>query len=144
MNKIVASGAVGSGHYAFVLVHNHPSGGPAPSEVDIRLTRRLAEGVRILQINMLDHEPPKKNSNRSWAFTIFHTLTPPWSWSQGLSSMTCGRSSYQSASSSYGGETCSPQIANVEELLASQDRERLFSPTNSDLLSLIACDERDR
>ena len=26
-----------------------------PSEADMRLTRRLAEGARILQINMLDH-----------------------------------------------------------------------------------------
>jgi DNA repair protein RadC len=26
--------------YAFVLVHNHPSGDPAPSEADVRLTRR--------------------------------------------------------------------------------------------------------
>ena len=41
--------------YAFVLVDNHPSGHPAPSEVDIRLTRRLADGARILQINMADH-----------------------------------------------------------------------------------------
>jgi hypothetical protein len=31
------------------------TGDPAPSEADIRLTRRLAEGARILQINMLDH-----------------------------------------------------------------------------------------
>jgi DNA repair protein RadC len=38
-----------------VLVHNHASGEPAPSEADIRLTRRLAEGARILQINMIDH-----------------------------------------------------------------------------------------
>jgi DNA repair protein RadC len=36
-------------------VHNHPSGSLAPSDADIRLTRRLAEGARILQINMLDH-----------------------------------------------------------------------------------------
>jgi len=28
---------------------------PVPSEADLRLTRRLAEGARILQINMLDH-----------------------------------------------------------------------------------------
>jgi DNA repair protein RadC len=33
---------IGRSAYAFVLVHNHPSGDPAPSEVDIRLTRRLA------------------------------------------------------------------------------------------------------
>src|ERR1700758_4174103 len=35
--------------YAFVLGHNHPSGNPTPSEADIRLTRRLTEGARILQ-----------------------------------------------------------------------------------------------
>jgi DNA repair protein RadC len=46
---------IGQSAYAFVLVHNHPSGNPAPSEADIRLTRRLSEGARILQINMLDH-----------------------------------------------------------------------------------------
>src|SRR5260370_24948298 len=28
---------------------------PSPSEADVRLTRRLAEGARIFQINMLDH-----------------------------------------------------------------------------------------
>jgi DNA repair protein RadC len=43
------------GAYAFVLAHNHPSGDPSPSEADIRLTRRLVEGARILQINILDH-----------------------------------------------------------------------------------------
>jgi DNA repair protein RadC len=46
---------IGQSAYALVLAHNHPSGNPAPSEADIRLTRRLTEGARILQINMLDH-----------------------------------------------------------------------------------------
>ena len=41
--------------FAFVLAHNHPSGEPTPSEADIRLTRRLVEGARILQVNMVDH-----------------------------------------------------------------------------------------
>jgi DNA repair protein RadC len=41
--------------YGFVLVHNHPSGDSSPSDADFRLTRRLGEGARILQINMLDH-----------------------------------------------------------------------------------------
>jgi DNA repair protein RadC len=45
---------IGQSAYAFVLVHNHPSGESTPSDADIRLTRRLAEGARILQINMLD------------------------------------------------------------------------------------------
>jgi DNA repair protein RadC len=46
---------IGQSAFAFVLVHNHPSGNPAPSEADIRLSRIVAEGARILQINMLDH-----------------------------------------------------------------------------------------
>ena len=46
---------IGQSAYAFVLVHNHPSGDVTPSEADMRLTRRLSEGARILQINMLDH-----------------------------------------------------------------------------------------
>ena len=41
--------------YAFVVVHNHPSGDPSPSEADIRLTRRISEGARLLQIHFLDH-----------------------------------------------------------------------------------------
>jgi len=41
--------------YGFVLIHNHPSGDPSPSDADFRLTRRLGQGARILQINMLDH-----------------------------------------------------------------------------------------
>ncbi len=41
--------------FAFVLVHNHPSGDPAPSEADRRLTVRLAEGARLLQVQLLDH-----------------------------------------------------------------------------------------
>ncbi len=41
--------------FAFILVHNHPSGDPSPSEADHRLTRRLAEAAQLLQINLLDH-----------------------------------------------------------------------------------------
>lgn len=41
--------------YAFILVHNHPSGDPTPSEADRRLTTRLAEAARLLQIQLLDH-----------------------------------------------------------------------------------------
>ena len=41
--------------YSFILAHNHPSGDPSPSEADLRLTRRLSEAARILQIQMLDH-----------------------------------------------------------------------------------------
>ncbi|MBV8901595.1 MAG: DNA repair protein RadC [Verrucomicrobia bacterium] len=41
--------------YAFVLAHNHPSGDPSPSEADLRLTRKVGDAARLLQIQMLDH-----------------------------------------------------------------------------------------
>ena len=41
--------------YSFILVHNHPSGDPSPSEADLRLTRRINEASRILQLNLVDH-----------------------------------------------------------------------------------------
>jgi DNA repair protein RadC len=41
--------------FAFILVHNHPSGDPNPSEADRRLTIRLNEASKLLQIQMLDH-----------------------------------------------------------------------------------------
>ncbi|HEY6056905.1 MAG TPA: DNA repair protein RadC, partial [Candidatus Limnocylindrales bacterium] len=40
---------------ALVVVHNHPSGDPAPSPEDVRITRELAEAGRLLDIELLDH-----------------------------------------------------------------------------------------
>lgn len=41
--------------FAVIVVHNHPSGDPTPSEADHRLTRRLAEAAQLLQIALVDH-----------------------------------------------------------------------------------------
>lgn len=40
---------------AVILVHNHPSGDPTPSDADVSCTRRLAEAGRVLGIDVLDH-----------------------------------------------------------------------------------------
>jgi len=40
---------------AIIIVHNHPSGDPSPSQQDIRLTRDLAEAGRNLRITLHDH-----------------------------------------------------------------------------------------
>lgn len=47
--------AISHGAYAFVLVHNHPSGDPTPSEADRALTRRIREAADLMQIHLLDH-----------------------------------------------------------------------------------------
>lgn len=41
--------------YAVILIHNHPSGDPAPSQADHRLTRQLRDAAALLQIQLLDH-----------------------------------------------------------------------------------------
>lgn len=40
---------------AIIVVHNHPSGDPSPSQQDIRLTRDLAEAGRNLKVALHDH-----------------------------------------------------------------------------------------
>jgi len=47
--------AVIASAYAVIVVHNHPSGDPSPSQADHSLTRRLAEAAELLQIKLLDH-----------------------------------------------------------------------------------------
>ncbi|MFO7871362.1 MAG: DNA repair protein RadC [Kiritimatiellia bacterium] len=40
---------------AVVLVHNHPSGDPRPSQEDLRITRQLVQAGKIVDIKVLDH-----------------------------------------------------------------------------------------
>jgi DNA repair protein RadC len=47
--------AILAGAYALILMHNHPSGDPSPSDADRRLTKNIREAASILQINLLDH-----------------------------------------------------------------------------------------
>lgn len=51
----VFRGAVAEGARAVVLVHNHPSGDPGPSDEDLGLTRRLVTAGRSLGVGVLDH-----------------------------------------------------------------------------------------
>ena len=38
-----------------ILLHNHPSGVPVPSDADIRVTRKLAEACGIVGVELRDH-----------------------------------------------------------------------------------------
>merc|ERR1711969_436315 len=40
---------------ALILVHNHPSGDPTPSEADITMTRRISEAAVALGLTLHDH-----------------------------------------------------------------------------------------
>ncbi|MBI2144357.1 DNA repair protein RadC [Candidatus Woesearchaeota archaeon] len=52
---------------AIILVHNHPSGDPVPSEEDRRITAVLKEAGRLLNIEVLDHVIIGKNAHYSFA-----------------------------------------------------------------------------
>lgn len=43
------------GTTALLVAHNHPSGDPAPSSEDARLTDRLAHAADVIDIPLLDH-----------------------------------------------------------------------------------------
>ena len=53
--KIVAKFAVDAMAACVILVHNHPSGNLNPSPEDISLTKRIREGLSLLDIHLLDH-----------------------------------------------------------------------------------------
>lgn len=49
-----------------ILVHNHPSGNPSPSEEDIQVTKKIIEAGEMLGIRVLDHVIIGKDSYWSW------------------------------------------------------------------------------
>ena len=51
----VISRAISLGATAIIIVHNHPSGDPSPSQQDIRLTRDLIEAGRHMRVAVHDH-----------------------------------------------------------------------------------------
>lgn len=51
---------------AIILVHNHPSGDPAPSRADIEMTRQIAEAGRALKITVHDHIVVGRNKTVSF------------------------------------------------------------------------------
>lgn len=45
-------------HYnaaALILVHNHPSGEPEPSQADLAITKRLVSALELVDVRVLDH-----------------------------------------------------------------------------------------
>jgi len=53
--KDIFTAALNIGAVSFVILHNHPSGDPSPSQDDICVTERIRECSRLLDIEFLDH-----------------------------------------------------------------------------------------
>ena len=53
--KIIFGKSLALGAAAIVVVHNHPSGNPKPSQCDINLTNNLVKAGKFLDLPVLDH-----------------------------------------------------------------------------------------
>lgn len=53
--KLIFVAALKAGATGLILSHNHPSGNLTPSHADIELTKKIKEGGRLLEIQLLDH-----------------------------------------------------------------------------------------
>ena len=53
--KLIFAAAIKTNACGIILAHNHPSGNLQPSQADIDLTRRMKEGGKLLEIQVLDH-----------------------------------------------------------------------------------------
>jgi len=53
--KVIFAAAIKAGASGFIMAHNHPSGNLSPSQSDIDLTRKMKEGGKLLEIQLLDH-----------------------------------------------------------------------------------------
>ncbi len=51
----VVKRALGCNAAAVILVHNHPSGDPDPSDADRRITQRLKDALGLVEIRVIDH-----------------------------------------------------------------------------------------
>lgn len=52
---VVLAACLRRGAPALILVHNHPSGDPAPSGEDLRLTERMVRAAALVGIRIVDH-----------------------------------------------------------------------------------------
>lgn len=68
--------AIGARAAALVLVHNHPSGDPAPSAEDHAVTGRLADAGRLLGITVVDHVIVARGGHYSFREAGKLTLEP--------------------------------------------------------------------
>jgi DNA repair protein RadC len=53
--KKVLKAAIDAQAGAFIAIHNHPSGSLNPSDSDLRLTKRMVEAGKLIDMPMMDH-----------------------------------------------------------------------------------------
>jgi len=59
--KLLLASALKANASSILIAHNHPSGNLKPSEQDKRLTKKIKEGAKLLDVSLLDHLIVTKN-----------------------------------------------------------------------------------
>lgn len=65
--KVISAIALKSGASGIILCHNHPSEELQPGKADVDLTRKLQQGGRLLDVEILDHLIVSQNAFYSFA-----------------------------------------------------------------------------
>jgi len=72
--EVFRAAIIASAH-SIIIMHNHPSGDPTPSEADIKVTRDLQRAGQLVKIEVLDHvivgTPGKHSSLRTLGYMAF-------------------------------------------------------------------------
>ena len=50
LRRVLLNNAAG-----FILVHNHPSGNPQPSQQDVKMTEKLKKACELMDVKLIDH-----------------------------------------------------------------------------------------
>lgn len=58
-----------------MLLHNHPSGDPTPSQEDIKVTKTIATCASLMDIKLLDHIIIGGSSGKTFSFTIENLIS---------------------------------------------------------------------
>jgi len=53
--KVIFKACIQDSASGLIMAHNHPSGNLKPSEADIHITRKIRDGAKLLEIQLLDH-----------------------------------------------------------------------------------------
>lgn len=65
--KLIFAAAIKANACGILLAHNHPSGTTQPSQSDIALTKKIKEGGKLLDVQLLDHIIVTAESHYSFA-----------------------------------------------------------------------------
>jgi DNA repair protein RadC len=82
--KLIFAAAIKANACGIIMAHNHPSGNLNPSQADIDLTKRMKEGGKLLEVQVLDHLILTKERGISALLTrgrsspLFHKLLLNW------------------------------------------------------------------